>query len=547
MKRYQYFLDQIFCMSLILLITSCTKFMDVESKEQVSDRILWENKDNADLFLNNVYSSLPDPFNASEPEENWTDNALNGLDGGYAQNIYSLSAYDPSNSVTRWNYYNAIRKANIFIEKVRNSNLPEDWKRLRLAESRFLRAYYYMILWCSHGGVPLVTTVLNYNEQGDSIFQPRNTAEETFEFIRNECEAIANDLPMKSDAGRVTKGAALTLKGWVELYWASPLYNSSNDKQRWSDAAATNKRIMDLGVYTLFPDYNALFLEQNNNNSEVIFSRQYLGGTALGGSREGLHGPPYTDAGVMIGWGQTNPTQEMVDEYCMSNGLPISDPASGYDPQKPYVNREKRFYQSIIFDGAEWLGSPITIKQGINSKNATDISNASEATNTGYYLRKGLNSAYATAGQNRLSSADFIIYRYAEVLLSYAEAQNETAGPDESVYKAIKQVRERSELPDLQAGMSQAEMRIAIQRERRVELAFEEKRWWDILRLKLAEDKLNGTSHAMVIEQSGGVWVYKVQPCVTGRRIFHPEKNYFLPIPQSAIDRNDKLEQNPNY
>lgn len=547
MKKYKYYFYQFVCAGLILLAVSCSKFMEVDSKEQVSDPLLWADKGNADLFLNNVYSSLPNPFNAFDTEENWTDNALNGVNGQYSQTTYAISAYDPSNAITRWGFYNAIRKTNLFIEKVSAGSLPEDWKKQRLAEARFLRAYYHMILWASHGGVPVITKVLNQNEQGDEIFQARNTAEETFKFIRDECEAIANDLPLKSDAGRATRGAALTLKAWVELFWASPLYNTSNEKQRWADAAATNKRVMDLNVYTLFPDYSTLFFEQNNNNSEVIFSRQYLGGTSLGGSHEGLHGPAYTDKGTMTGWGLLNPTQEIVDEYAMANGLPISAPGSGYDPQNPYTNREKRFYQSIIYDGAEWLGASVTMKQGIGSKNATDISNASEVTNTGYYLRKGLNPAYAVAGSNRLNSANFIIYRYAEVLLSYAEAQNEAVGPDESVYEAIRLVRERSELPALQAGMSQAEMRIAIQRERRVELAFEEKRWWDLLRLKLAEDKLNGTSHAMVIEQSGGIWVYKVQPCVTGKRIFHPEKNYLLPIPQSAIDRNDKLEQNPNY
>lgn len=547
MKKYKYRFCQFFCVVLVMAMASCNKFMEVESKDQVSDPVLWADKGNADLFLNNVYSSLPDPFNAFDSEENWSDDALNGVNGQYSQTTYAISGYDPSNAQTKWGFYNAIRKANLFIEKVTNSSLSTDWKKQRLAEARFLRAYYYMVLWTSHGGVPIITKVLNQSEQGDEIFYPRNTAEETFKFIRDECEAIANDLPLKSDRGRATKGAALTLKGWVELFWASPLYNVNNEKQRWADAASTNKRVIDLNIYSLFADYNLLFFEKNNGNSEVIFSRQYLGGTNLGGSNEGLHGPAYTDAGTMTGWGLLNPTQEIVDEYAMANGLTISNPASGYNPQDPYSNREKRFYQSVIYDGAEWLGSPVTMKQGVGSRNATDIANASEVTNTGYYLRKGLNPAYAVAGSNKLNSADFIIYRYAEVLLSYAEAQNEAVGPEESVYEAINLVRERSDLPPLQLGMNQAEMRTAIWRERRVELAFEQKRWPDLLRLKLAEYKLNGTSHAMVIEQSGGIWKYSVQPCVTGKRIFKPEKNYLLPIPQSAIDRNPKLDQNPNY
>lgn len=531
---------------LSLLLSGCSDFLEVESKEQVSDATLWANTENAELFLNNVYASLPGPFGTFDPEENWSDNSLNGVNGEYAQTVYAISAYTPNDSRHRWSHYDAIRKANLFIERVNASDLPANWKQTRLAEARLLRAYFYTLLWTSHGGVPLITTVLSRNEQGDEIFYARNTAQETFEFIREECEAIAGDLPLTAEAGRATRGAALTLKGWVELFWASPLYNVGGETARWAAAATTNKRVMDLGVYDLFSDYNTLHFEDNNKNVEVIFDKQYLGGTTLGGSREGLHGPAYVN-GNLAGYGGVNPTQELVDEYSMANGLPINDPNSGYDPQNPYEGREKRFYQSIIFDGSEWAGDVIVTKQGLGSRNATDITNATEATNTGYYLRKGLNPAYTQPGGNQLNSANFIIFRYGEVLLSYAEAQNEAAGPDASVYMAINRVRVRSELPPLPQGMTQEEMRTAIHRERRVELAFEEKRWHDLLRLRLAEKNLNGTSHAMVIRRTGDKWVYNVEPSATGLRIFDPQKNYFLPIPQSAIDRNPKLEQNPNY
>jgi hypothetical protein len=194
----------------------------------------------------------------------------------------------------------------------------------------------------------------------------------------------------------------------------------------------------------------------------------------------------------------------------MANGLPITDPASGYDPQKPYENREKRFYQSIVYDGSTWLGDVMIMKQGVGSLNATDLNNSSISTRTGYYIRKGINPKYATASNN-LNSANWIIFRYAEVLLSYAEARNEATGPDQSVYDAINAIRRRSELPDLTPGMDQSQLRTAIRRERRVE------------------------------------WVYTVVPAGGGNRAFFPNKNYFLPIPQSAMDKNTKLVQNPNY
>ncbi|MDQ6477059.1 RagB/SusD family nutrient uptake outer membrane protein [Dyadobacter sp. LHD-138] len=531
---------------LLLTQLSCSDFLEVESREQVSDATLWQTTGNADLFLNNVYSGIPGPFNTFDPGENFTDNAMNGVNGQTSRTLYANSVYTPSNAPSAWGRFTNIRACNLFIEKVTASQLPEPWKKVRLAEARFVRAYYYMLLWTNYGGVPIIDNVLNQNEQGDEIFRARNTAEETYQFIVSECAAIANDLPETVQAGRASKGAALTLQGFCELYQASPLYNPTNDKAKWLKAAQTSKKVIDQATYSLFPNYETMLLEANNNNNEIIFAKQYLGGTSLGGGREGLQGP-WIVGGIQHAYGGVNPTQELVDEYAMANGLSISDPASGYDPQKPYTNREKRFYQSVIYDGASWLDKEMIMKQGVGSRNATDLSNTNEATNTGYYLKKGLDPKYAVNGDHRLSSANFVIFRYAEVLLNYAEAQNEATGPDASVYEAVNKVRARSELPALKTGLTQEQMRVAIYRERRVELAFEEKRWYDLMRLKLAEKNLNGTLHAMVIEQTSGKWNYKVVPAPDGSRTFFAEKNYVFPVPQSAIDRNSKLTQNPNY
>ncbi|MEJ7829223.1 MAG: RagB/SusD family nutrient uptake outer membrane protein, partial [Segetibacter sp.] len=242
-----------------------------------------------------------------------------------------------------------------------------------------------------------------------------------------------------------------------------------------------------------------------------------------------------------------NPTQELVDSYLMENGLPIANPASGYNPQNPYLNREKRFYKSIIYDGSSWLGFNMDMWIGSGSPNTLDLSSANEATNTGYYFRKGLNPKYAKSGNLRLNSAHFIIFRYAEVLLSYAEAQNEVSGSDNSVYEAINKVRQRSNLPPLVPNLSQMQIRNAISQERRVELSFEHKRWPDLLRLKTAEINLNSPLHAMKIEKVSGKKVYTVISAPNGTRIFYANKNYVLPIPQNVMDKNLKLKQNPNY
>lgn len=526
-------------------MVSCDSFLDVIPKDQVSDQTLWQSTENADLFLNNIYSALPGPFNSGDPLENYSDNAINGISGRYSTTVYGNSSYTPANGPSQWGNYANIRKCNLFIQKVAESQLPDEWKKVRSGEARFLRAYFYTLLALHHGGVPVITDVLNQNTQGEDIFRARNTFEETIRFITDECSAISADLPVSAESGRITKGAALTLKAWCELFSASPLYNPAGDKEKWALAAETYRSVINLDIYRLFPDYSTLFLEANNHNVEVIFDKAYLGGTALGNAKTPNYGPTFVN-GVARGFAGTNPTQELVDEYAMANGLPVTDPQSGYDPQNPYTGREQRFYDDIIYDGAEWLDSEIIMKQGVGSRNQTDLSDNNEATNTGYYWKKGVDPKYATVGNNQ-NSAHFIIFRYAEVLLGYAEARNEAEGPDASVYEAVNQVRERVSLPPLRQGLSREEMRTAIHRERRVELASEEKRWYDIIRLKLAEKVMNGNLHAILIEAENGNWVYKKVPAAGGSRIFYPEKNYVYPIPQSAIDTNPELIQNPNY
>lgn len=542
-QLFKILLNTIIVLSVSFSITSCKKFLEVVPKQQVSDVTLWATSDNADLFLNNIYASVP-TLETGDPWENFSDNSLNGQAGRVSTNVYGPGIYTPANTPNKWAQYTNIRKCNLFIEKVTASALPDDWKKVRLAEARFLRAYFYSLLWTYHGGVPVITDVLNITEQGDAVFRSRNTSEETADFIISECAAIEADLPVDAQSGRATRGAALALKGSIELFNASPLKNPSNDLSRWEQAATTYQKVMDLNKYGLFPDYTTLFYEDNNNNEEVIFSRQHLGGSSLA-NYIGQIGPRFVN-GSLTGWGHVDPTQDLVDEYAMANGLPITDPASGYDPQNPYVNREKRFYQSIIYDGSVWLGAIMIMKQGVGSLNATDLNNSSISTRTGYYVIKGVNPKYAGAQDNG-NSANWIIFRYAEVLLGYAEARNEATGPDQSVYDAINAVRERSDLPDLPAGLNQADMRKAIWRERRVELAFEEKRLPDLLRLRLAETKLNGTVHAIKIDIVGGNAVYTIVPAGGGAKVFDPAKNYVLPIPQSAIDKNPNLEQNPNY
>ncbi|QNL51540.1 RagB/SusD family nutrient uptake outer membrane protein [Olivibacter sp. SDN3] len=554
-----------------LWLTACSdRQLEVIPRDRLSDATIWTDAGTADLFLNDIYNNLPDGNNWEDPFENYSDNSMSGFSWASSRNLEQESSYTPAvypagTLNIYWDTnYGHIRKCNVFIDKVTSAELPEEYKSARIAEARFLRAYFYHILWMAYGGVPLITEPLDRLTQEDAIFRPRASAEETALFIIDELDAASQILQNTNELGRATKGAALTLKGWVELYYASPLYNEGNLSERWLQAAATNREVIDLGLYALYPEYGTLFLPEGNNNQEGIFFRQYF--PRLKGGREtGLMGTPYTLNGGHTSWGAINPTQDLVDDYAMANGKPISDPSSGYDPQNPYANRELRFYESIVYDGSYWYNDTIYTRLGVNSPNALDLSDASDATNTAYNLRKRMNPNIPLGADNwdgATSNQHYYYFRFAEVLLSYAEAQNEAVGPDPSVYEAINSVRERNPadpyLPPLQDGLSQQEMREVIRRERRVELAFEDKRRWDMLRWKTAEQIYSEGLHAMRIERQNGQWQYTVVQAPGGRRNFSP-KNYFFPIPQQVLDQNEVIRsqnggpdnlsngQNPGY
>lgn len=545
------------CCLVAALFSSCKKddSLDVVPRDRLSDATVWTDASTADVFLNDIYGKLPDGNNWYDPTENWTDNSVCGYNWPESRNVIQQASYTPSTAVFSGAYgrlpfdwallYSYIRKCNLFIESVTASQLPDTYKKLRIAEARFLRSYFYHWLWMIYGGVPLVTQVLSSTEQGDAIFIARSTFEEILNFITTECAAVAPDLPkVSAQTGRVTQGAALTLKGWCELFGG-----------KFAASAATNKQIIDeLGgtTYTLFSDYGPLFMPENNNNKEGILYRQYLP-RVWGGRADSYYGPTFTKGGAETSWGAIGPTQELVDDYFMANGKSISEPGSGYDPQNPYLNREKRFYQSIVYDATWWYNDTIYTRQGIGSKNQIDLADRDDATNTGYYLRKRLNDKITLGADNwnnpGTSAQNYYYFRYAEVLLNYAEAQNEAVGPDASVYTAINAIRTRAALPNLTAGLSQAAMRDAIRHERRIELAFEDKRYWDLIRWRTAHIVLNTPVHGIAITGTQGNFVYTPVNIAGGTKKFNNPKNYLFPIPQYAIDQNPKLQghQNPGY
>lgn len=543
---------------LVLSIAACKKddFLNVPPKGSLTDASTFSSEANADLFVNDIYNQLPDINNEDEVLDQYTDNDFVGATWMEGQSLVRANAINPTNvprgpaSSFNWGtQYSNIRKCNVFLQQAakNKANFSADWYTQRVAEVTFLRAFYYSILYTNYGGVPLITTPLD-NSDGSDIFVARGTTDQTLAFIEADCDAAAAALPDKpAQSGRATKGAALTLKGWVELFAASPLSNNTNDVTKWAKAAATNLAVINSNQYTLFSDYQAQFLSANNWNSETIFARGYAAPNK-GHKKEGILGPVIVHGGEQA-WGNLAPTQNLVDDYEMDNGKPITDPTSGYDPQNPYVNREKRFYESIVYDGSTWQGD--TWESRIGGNNQIDLGSSSDISNTGYNGKKTLDESIN--GQTSLGispgTSNYIFYRYAEVLLSYAEAQNEAVGPDQSVYTAVNQVRARVALPPVTAGLSQTDMRTVIRRERRIELAFEDKRWYDIRRWDIT------TKGAAVLTAPEYGMKITVDPATnkltyTQVQIF---KNSFseymnwLPIPESVMEQNKNLTQNPGY
>ena len=524
---------------------SCQEdFLENEIKNRLTDETQWATESNADIFLNDIYHAISNRWNSPENLDNFTDDndagfywrsyswkqgivdptVLNGapMDQQYNAGAFTSTTNHATDFATWGAAYNKIRRCNLFIQKVTENaaNFSPDYVKKRTDEARFLRAFFYSELWMHLGGLPIITNVLDRGTMTEEqLYNTRNTFEETFKFITTELESIVSNKNLvakykKSDtnAGRATLGAALALKGWLELYAASPTFNTANspagadpnklisfgnnDPNRWKKAAETNKKFMDDfgGTYGLFPTLPSLWFESNEYNSEVIWDRQIVA-FVMGSNYEQYGGPVWIN-GVYYTWGNYDPTQELVDQFAMANGKLMTDPTSGYDPQKPYVNREKRFYDFIVYDGApykqDWMAKTDTIFTRIDkvrpSKNQIDFG-TDDVGNTGYYFKKKINPLQPRGGSS--SGQNYVFYRYAEVLLNYAEAQNEFSGPDASVYQAVNAIRQRSSLPALATGLSKNDMRAAIRRERRVELCFEQKRFYDIIRWGIAEDVMN--------------------------------------------------------
>ncbi|WP_240925064.1 RagB/SusD family nutrient uptake outer membrane protein [Maribellus sediminis] len=530
---------------ILILFTSCNE-LDLAPTNKFTEANYWTSPEKANMVLNMAYSQM---YNSGYffSTEALSDNIYEGR-GASSEKIISAGQADASNNrfQNEWrDCYAGIKTCHTFLENVdRVEGMNEDLKARMNAEARFIRAYLYFRLTTWYGDVPLFETDITLDESKEIA---RTSHADVLAFIRSELDAVAAVLPTneeysEEDNGRITSGAAIALKARTYLY--------SND---WQNVVSTCEQLINsdqYGSYSLFPSYEGIFLPENEYNEEVILDLGYVPSLRTWGEYF-----DYAPLSVGARVNQMSPTQELVDDYLMTNGRTINDANSGYDENDPYARRDPRLTATVVYHEFPWRLPDGTIQTiYIKPGTAPDESAAvdeykgqgTNSTSTGYYMRKHYDPqalASFTSGLN------LILIRYADVLLMYAEAKNELNQMDENVWNStIKALRERAGFTDasalnFDASLSQADLRETIRRERRVELALEGLRVFDIRRWEIAENVLSGNPHgARYGDPSIDNGYIRLDV-----RSFNPERDYLWAVPQSQKDLNPNLGQNPGY
>ncbi|GAA4317637.1 RagB/SusD family nutrient uptake outer membrane protein [Mucilaginibacter gynuensis] len=550
----------------IASLTACKKdFLNVQPTDRIATSAIESDTSVFEAFVTNRYigARLQDKeADGSNPGfgrgfeysmmSSFTDESIyNNDDATWLIQRGQLAPENLGSAGVLWGRsYRGIRECNYALSVLPKLTMSELHKKMLEAELKFVRAFRYQDLIRNYGGVVLMgDRVVNLTDdlQDPTLFK-RATIKESIDYVSAQLDAAAADLPLNNSetwwAGRATKGAALALKSRLLLYAASPLYNAGT----WTAAVDAAQAVINLNKYSIYTGgYTNLFLV--NENNEAIFSR-YFTKNANHTHLEIANGP-----NGYGGWAGNTPLQNLVDDYEMRNGKPITDPTSGYDATKPYENRDPRFAATILYNGAAYRERNIEtfIPGGKDSKDGQDNWNT---TKTGYYLKKFMNDSYPL--QNPWGNAGFqpwIYFRYAEILLNFAEAANEAYGPDViptgstfSARQAINMIRQRPSvnMPDLPSGLTKEQMQTAVRYERRVELAFEEHRFYDVRRWKIAAVTENKPAAGVIITQTGTGFTYTPKVALDGRKF--EDKHYWLPIPRTEIQAsNNQLQQNDGY
>lgn len=538
----------IYILIIVFTATSCNK-LELTPLDKISDTSTWTDQNLIQLYVNAQYNVLLHGYqNDLLPAAD--DEAFNIHQYG---NLYMVqtgqltqdNVTDFSNKINYWDFaYGYIYNINVFFSKIDAAPVDATFKNGAKAEMRFLRAYIYANLIWRYGNVPIITKVFDLH---DDFKVTQSSYDDCVKFIDSELAAAAAQLPANQPAGqegRASANACLALKARVLLYDASLLNNPNHDNAKWQAAADASAALLNVG-YSLNSDYQSTFLEDNN---EIIFARYFTQANSTNFSlEEGRNGSN--------GWTSQNPSQNQVNAYEMAatgklpyieqpDGSLVLNPGSGYDPNNPYVGRDPRLDASILHDGSVWQGRVTeTFDGGLDSpESSIQPWNASL---TSYAYKKGIVESIPPSGSSVKPTNPWIFFRYAEVLLNYAEAEFEL-GNETVARQYINMVRARPSVnmpPVTETGDA---LRAKIQNERRVELAFEEHRFFDVRRWKIAAVTENIPIFRMQItKQANGTKVYQIKSLEA--RSFLPQ-HYLIPIPRSEVDKSSgSLKQNPGY
>lgn len=543
------YLKQYMIIGAAMMATSCSDFLDTAPLDALSPSTTWKTEEDAQKFVIGCYGG--NNYDTSSWEDGGNILYLDcGSDFGYNnfewENYKSIGngSMTPSGSVANFYDFSIIRRCNTFLEKI--GDIPfgnEQTKTDLIGQVRTIRAYSYFVMNWWYGGVPIID---NYNT-ADEAKVPRKSEEEVRTFVDQELDTAIGELnAAPSERGRIAKGAAMAIRMRSALYYGD-----------YGKAKEMAQAIINLGQYSLEPDYSNLFKVAGQDSKEIILAVQYVNSTL----ELSVIGQMYNNGDG--GWSSIVPTQNLVDTYEMADGL-TKEESSSYDPSHPFAGRDPRMAMTVVYPGMEWNGAIVnTLDKSVDGKdNANYPPSANNASKTGLTWRKYLDEQYTNGIWN--TNACPIVIRYAEVLLTYAEAANELSGPSGDIYDKLDLIRQRVGMPkaDRAKYATKETLRQLIRRERGVELAGEGVRRADILRWKddngkmVAETVLNG-----VLQRVVGTLNYSetdpekravidVNAVATDRkvedRVFKPHNRY-NPIPQSAIDNNPSLKQNPEY
>ncbi len=599
MKKIYYILLGIFVLANTI---SCKKdFLDQTPSDKYSEEAVWSDPALAQAFVNNIYFGIPHGF-SNIMMSSMVDETTYNADFGSSNVTKSLitpsdlSIFDENfwsgNRQRGMNWarvYKFIRSANVFfanIDKVPFDN-QADKNRMK-GEVYFLRGNLYHNLVAMYGGVPIITKAYGL---ADDFTTPRDSYENCIKFITSQLDSAAALLPLTqsgNNKGRATKGAALALKSRVLLYAASDLYNSNaawgggankelvgyvggDRTARWQAAKNAAKAVIDLGVYSIYKagtpasaaeatkNYADIFLSKET--SEDIFSRLFT--PKVDENWDGYNPGLYNNPNGWHGWGSNTPVGQMVDAYEMADGSKFDWNNSAHKAA-PYANRDPRFYASINYEGAVWRPRPSdvagkdpigiiqvgyykkpdgTVVPGLDTRNSP-IEDWN-GTYTGYYMRKFIDPSLNAQFVKQDLPWRFI--RYSEIILNYAEACL-ALGQEQEARTYLNMIRTRVGMP--QVNESGQALIDRYRNERRIELAFEDLRYFDVRRWMIADVAYQNAQGVRVdgtIDGNGAIQPERTYSIITAQaRAWNP-RFYFLPIKKDEMNRNSKLVQNPLY